>query len=74
MDETWIHYFTSESKRSSADWTAAGESCRSDQKIKRHLVRLCPLHFETYKEFCSLTTLRKSKQLILHAVIGPTEC
>ena len=26
MDETWIHHFTSETKRSSAEWTAAGES------------------------------------------------
>ncbi|KAK2581556.1 hypothetical protein KPH14_005207 [Odynerus spinipes] len=26
MDETWIHYYTPESKRSSAEWTAVGES------------------------------------------------
>ncbi|CAK9826871.1 Histone-lysine N-methyltransferase SETMAR [Anthophora retusa] len=26
MDETWIHYYTPESKRSSAEWTAADES------------------------------------------------
>ena len=26
MDETWIHHYTSETKRSSAEWTAAGES------------------------------------------------
>ena len=26
MDETWIHYFTLESNRQSAEWTAAGES------------------------------------------------
>ena len=26
MDETWIHHFTSESYRLSAEWTAAGES------------------------------------------------
>lgn len=26
MDETWIHHYTPESKRSSAEWTAAGES------------------------------------------------
>ncbi|XP_015189044.1 PREDICTED: putative uncharacterized protein FLJ37770 [Polistes dominula] len=25
MDETWIHYFTPESKRSSSEWTATGE-------------------------------------------------
>ena len=26
MDETWIHHYTPETKRSSANWTAAGES------------------------------------------------
>ena len=26
MNETWIHYYTPESKRSSAEWTAIGES------------------------------------------------
>ena len=25
MDETWIHHFTPESNRQSAEWTAAGE-------------------------------------------------
>ena len=27
MDETWIHQFTPESNRQSAEWTAAGENC-----------------------------------------------
>jgi len=26
MDETWIHHFTPESTRQSAEWTTAGES------------------------------------------------
>ena len=26
MDEAWIHHYTPETKRSSAEWTAAGES------------------------------------------------
>ena len=26
MDETWVQYYTLETKRSSAEWTAAGES------------------------------------------------
>ena len=25
MDETWIHHYTPESKRSSSEWTAVGE-------------------------------------------------
>ena len=27
MDQTWIHHFTPESNRQSAEWTAAGKSC-----------------------------------------------
>ena len=26
MDETWIHHYTPETKRSSAEWTATGEN------------------------------------------------
>ena len=32
MDETWIHHFTPESNRQSAEWTAAGESCPKQPK------------------------------------------
>ena len=35
MDETWIHYYTPESKRSSAEWTAAGESRPKRPKIQK---------------------------------------
>ena len=27
VDETWIHIYTPETKRSSGEWTAAGQSC-----------------------------------------------
>ena len=35
MDETWIHDYTSETKRSSSEWTAAGESCPKRQKTQQ---------------------------------------
>ncbi|GFS58418.1 mariner transposase [Trichonephila clavipes] len=34
MDETWIYYYTPESRRSSAEWTAAGESCPKRPKTQ----------------------------------------
>ncbi|GFW06117.1 mariner transposase [Trichonephila clavipes] len=34
MDETWIYYNTLESKRSSVEWTAAGESCAKRSKTQ----------------------------------------
>ena len=36
MDETWIHHFTPESKRQSAEWRAAGES-RPKRPKTQHL-------------------------------------
>ena len=36
MDETWIHHYTPESKRSSAEWTAVGE-----KRPKRPKVQMC---------------------------------
>ena len=35
MDETWIHHFTSESKRQSAEWRAAGESRPKSPKTQQ---------------------------------------
>lgn len=35
MDETWIYYYTPESKRSSAEWKAAGESRPKRSKIRK---------------------------------------
>ena len=35
MDETWIHHYTPESKRSSAKWTTAGENCPKRPKTKK---------------------------------------
>ena len=36
MDETWIHHYTPESKRSSAEWTAVGE-----KRSKRPKTQMC---------------------------------
>ena len=34
IDEIWIHHFTPESNRQSAEWTAAGESCLKRPKMQ----------------------------------------
>ena len=60
MDETWIHHYTPEMKRSSAEWTAAGES---DRKLNSGLARLWHPHFGTCMVFCLSTILRKVKPL-----------
>ena len=35
MDETWIHHYTPETKRPSAEWTAAGESRPNGPKTQQ---------------------------------------
>ena len=35
MDETWIHHYTPETKRSSAEWTAASESRPKSPKTQQ---------------------------------------
>ena len=35
MDEAWIHHFTPESNRVSAEWIAAGERCWFEKNTKR---------------------------------------
>ena len=35
MDETWIHHYTPETKRSSAEWTAESESCPKRRKTQQ---------------------------------------
>ena len=35
MDETWIHYYTPETKRSSAEWIAADESRPKRSKTRQ---------------------------------------
>ena len=62
MDKTWIHHYTPETKRSSAEWTAAGES--RDQKLNSGLARLWLPYFGTHMVLCLSTILRKLKPLI----------
>ena len=48
MDETWIHHYTSETKISSAEWTAASESRPKLPKTQQWtgMVKLNKLSFE----------------------------
>ena len=41
MDETWIHHFTPESKRSSSEWTAAGEPRPKRPKAQQSAGKRC---------------------------------
>ena len=34
MDETWIHHYTPESNRQSAEWTAKGKNCSKRSKTQ----------------------------------------
>ena len=70
MDETWIHHFTLESNRQSAEWTVAGESCPKRLKTQTSADKGCMC-----KVFCSLITLRKEEPSIanLYSIIGAFE-
>ena len=59
MDETWIQHYTSETKRSLAEWTATGESRPNDQKLNSRSVRLWHPYLEMRMVFCLSTLLRK---------------
>ncbi|QQP35307.1 Mariner transposase [Caligus rogercresseyi] len=45
MDETWIHHFTPESKRSSSEWTVTGEPRPKRPKAQQSAGRLWPRCF-----------------------------
>ena len=45
MDETWIHHFTSESKGSSSEWTAAGEPRPKRSKAQQSAGKVMALVF-----------------------------
>ena len=63
MDETWIHDYTPETKRSSAEWASAGEGRPKRTKLNSGLARLWHPYFETCIVFCLSTILKKVKPL-----------
>ncbi|GFW56496.1 putative mariner transposase [Trichonephila clavipes] len=52
MDETCIHYYTPESKKSSAEWTEAGESRPNEANPQVYVET--PLHPEKLTIWCAL--------------------
>ena len=70
MDETWIHHYTPESKRSSAEWTAVGEKRPKRPKRKCGPVTLWPQYFGMLMEFCSSTTLQKVSPSIANVILA----
>ena len=59
MNETWVHHFTPESKRASAEWREEGESVR---RYNSQQARSWPLYFGTCTEFCSSTLFRRARR------------
>ena len=63
MNETWIHHYTPDTKRSSAERTAAGDSHPKRPKTQRWPGRLWHPYFGTHMVFYLSTILRKVKPL-----------
>ena len=68
MDKTWIHHFTPESNRQSAEWTATDESCPKRPKIQTSVGKVLASVFGICKVFCSLITLTKEEPSIVNII------
>ena len=63
MNETWIHHFTPESRRASAEWREEGESRpKSVRRHNRQQASSWSLYFGTCTEFCSSTCFRRARR------------
>ena len=45
MDETWIHYYTPDSREASREWVEPGGSAPNDRKLRNRLGKLWPVFF-----------------------------
>ena len=70
MDETWIHHYTPESKRSSADWTAVDEKRPKRPKTQMWAGKVRPQYFGMLMEFCSSTTLKNVRRSIANVTLA----
>ena len=64
MDETWIHHYTFETKRSSAEWTAAGESCPKTPKTQQWTGKVMASVFLDAHGILFIDYLEKGKTII----------
>ena len=65
MDETWIHHYTPETKRSSTEWTAAGEGRPKRPKTQKWTGKVMASVFWDAHGICLSTILRKVKPLTI---------
>ena len=63
MDETWIHYFTPESKRKSAEWRAAGESRPKRPKTQQSAGKVMASVFWDAHGIIYIVYLKKGKYI-----------
>ena len=63
MYETWICHYTTETKRSSAEWTAAGESSPKRQKTQQWASKVMASVFWIAQGILFIDYLEKSKTI-----------
>ena len=68
MDETWIHQYTPESNRQSAEWTAKSENRPKRPKTQSSSGKVLASNFGMRSVFYLLITLRKEEPLIANII------
>ena len=63
MGETWIHHFTPESNRQSAEWTAAGESCPKQPKTQTSASKVLATVFCSAQGILFIDNLEKGRTI-----------
>ena len=63
MDETWIHHYTPETKKSSSDWTAAGENCPKRPKTQQWAGKVMASVFWDAHDILFIDYLENSKTI-----------
>ena len=63
MDEPWIHHFTPESKRSSSEWTAAGELRPKRPKAQQSIGKVMASVFWNAHDIIFIDYLEKGKTI-----------
>ena len=63
MDETWIHHFTPESSRPSAEWTAAGKTCPKQPKTQASAGKVLASVFLDVQGILFIVCLQKGRNI-----------
>ena len=74
MDETWIHHYTPESKRSSAEWTAIGEKHPKRPKTQIWAGKVMASVFWDTHGVLFIDYLEKGKTINIERYIGQLMC